>query len=358
MRTRRRTEMMPRGGVALLAAIAVGLILLQCVAALDTVRNQRLEASLRQSQVRERIARRRAEAQARRERRREEVEARKREVRRKREARRHTWPDWGEFEEPPSAGVPQSEHMGLDLHNELRSLHGAPALEWSDAVAASAQEWADKLAAEGCDLVHDMDSGYGENLAKGHESLDLAIQDWYDEVRWYNHRRARFSERTGHYTQLVWMNSENVGCAQATCHDDRFGRKIFVCRYDPPGNFHGHFAENEWANHLANNRNCNLEHSTYQWRNSAGENLASGFGSMDQAVQGWYDEVCLYNHVSGGFGTSTGHYTQMVWADTTRLGCAQVVRSGCRMYVCHYGPAGNFAGQFQQNVHEPYSKNC
>lgn len=39
----------------------------------------------------------------------------------------------------------------------------------------------------------------------------------------------------GHYTQVVWANSGNLGCAMATCGSGR----VWVCNYDPPGNWAG-----------------------------------------------------------------------------------------------------------------------
>lgn len=44
-----------------------------------------------------------------------------------------------------------------------------------------------------------------------------------------------------------------------------------------------------------------------------------------------------------------GHYTQLVWAETNRVGCGftaySVNNRRINYYVCNYGPAGNFAGK-------------
>jgi len=40
----------------------------------------------------------------------------------------------------------------------------------------------------------------------------------------------------GHYTQIVWRDTKQVGCGVA--RDNR--REIWVCNYDPPGNWVGH----------------------------------------------------------------------------------------------------------------------
>lgn len=71
-----------------------------------------------------------------------------------------------------------------------------------------------------------------------------------------------------------------------------------------------------------------------------GENLAWGYDSMSAAVQAWYDEVAAYNFASCGFSGATGHFTQLVWRDTVKVGCA--VNKACAMptYICQYSPPG------------------
>eukprot|EP00746_Dinoflagellata_sp_MGD_P112146 gnl/MRDRNA2_/MRDRNA2_49101_c0_seq1.p1 gnl/MRDRNA2_/MRDRNA2_49101_c0~~gnl/MRDRNA2_/MRDRNA2_49101_c0_seq1.p1 ORF type:complete len:136 (-),score=15.66 gnl/MRDRNA2_/MRDRNA2_49101_c0_seq1:64-471(-) len=64
----------------------------------------------------------------------------------------------------------------------------------------------------------------------------------------------------------------------------------------------------------------------------------------------WYDEIKL---TSGGrvssFSSGTGHYTQVVWKETTDLGCAVCGR----LLNCQYGIGGNMGGQFNNNVNGP-----
>ncbi|XP_073983222.1 salivary antigen-5-like [Rhodnius prolixus] len=75
-------------------------------------------------------------------------------------------------------------------------------------------------------------------------------------------------------------------------------------------------------------------------------------------VKGWFDEVQLYAY-GDSFSAQTGHYTQMVWAKTARLGCGYSYYLQDFWYVgylvCNYSPAGNYVGQ------KPYRKgkiNC
>merc|ERR1712217_366465 len=50
-----------------------------------------------------------------------------------------------------------------------------------------------------------------------------------------------------------------------------------------------------------------------------------------------------------GFGMDTGHYTQVVWMETTSLGCG--IQGS--LLVCQYGPGGNMQGGFERNVLAP-----
>ena len=65
----------------------------------------------------------------------------------------------------------------------------------------------------------------------------------------------------------------------------------------------------------------------------------------------WYDEVAMYNFTQPGFSSATGHFTQVVWKATTKVGCAIVISSkGKVIGVCHYTSSGNVAGQYKSNV--------
>lgn len=64
---------------------------------------------------------------------------------------------------------------------------------------------------------------------------------WYDEVSLYNFASGGFSGATGHFTQLVWKSTTEVGCGISISRDS----KIYaVSQYTPPGNVQGRFKEN------------------------------------------------------------------------------------------------------------------
>jgi pathogenesis-related protein 1 len=131
----------------------------------------------------------------------------------------------------------------LSAHNRFRASHCAAPLRWSARLATFAQAWADRLARKGCRLEHRTRSSYGENLAAGSSSImgaEDAARGWYREVRGYRFARGGFSMSTGHFTQMVWLGSQRLGCGTSRCGDIR----LWVCNYDPPGNFEGQFRQN------------------------------------------------------------------------------------------------------------------
>jgi uncharacterized protein YkwD len=95
---------------------------------------------------------------------------------------------------------------------------------------------------------------------------------------------------------------------------------------------------------------CNLNHSSGPY----GENLfgASPAGGATTAavVESWYGEVAQYNFARPGFGMDTGHFTQVVWRGTTRLGCGVARCADSEVWVCNYDGPGNVEGQFPDNV--------
>jgi uncharacterized protein YkwD len=138
--------------------------------------------------------------------------------------------------------VPAAEEM-LALHNAKRRAHCAPDLAWSSELAAAAQAWANR-----CEFAHaprSVNPSQGENLARGTPEMgrpSFLFGRWYDEVRQYDFGSPGFQKGTGHFTQIVWRGTRQVGCAVASCS----GRNYWVCRYAPAGNIvnPGYFEKN------------------------------------------------------------------------------------------------------------------
>ncbi|KAF7068229.1 hypothetical protein CFC21_074005 [Triticum aestivum] len=96
---------------------------------------------------------------------------------------------------------------------------------------------------------------------------------------------------------------------------------------------------------------CQLIHTPHG--RPYGENLYGGGGTewtATDAVNSWVSEKQYYDHdsntCSAPEGESCGHYTQVVWRDSTAIGCARVVcDSGDGVFIiCSYNPPGNFPG--------------
>ncbi len=115
---------------------------------------------------------------------------------------------------------------------------------------------------------------------------------------------------------------------------------------------------------------CDLEHTSNASRTAwaqgnawaqaqgvghVGENLATGHTGNDDAagvVERWASEVSDYDYEANSCSGVCGHYTQIVWRNSRFLGCGVAIcpegsdtTYGDQIWVCHYGPAGNFVGE-------------
>ena len=123
----------------------------------------------------------------------------------------------------------------LDHHNQVRKEVGAPPLTWSKELAAFAQEWADHLAATQT-FNHRPNNKYGENIFMGSSNytpMDASL-GWYSEKKYYKYGKFKGNPKTGHYTQMVWKNTTQVGVGVATASN---GDIYVVANYNPPGNY-------------------------------------------------------------------------------------------------------------------------
>jgi len=70
-------------------------------------------------------------------------------------------------------------------------------------------------------------------------------------------------------------------------------------------------------------------------------------------VDKWYQEVSKYNFRAGkDDNLAAGHFTQVVWKGSKKLGIALARRNNKVYVVANYDPPGNFIGQYGQNVFE------
>ncbi|KAF7543962.1 hypothetical protein G7Z17_g10320 [Cylindrodendrum hubeiense] len=124
----------------------------------------------------------------------------------------------------------------LNSTNFYRSEHNATALTWNETLEDFASDYLDD---NDCEFEH---SGgpYGENLAIGYPNATASVEAWGDERDDYNFKRGKFSHGTGHFTQLVWKATTDVGCGRRLCGQSGW---YLVCEYWPRGNVIGAFTD-------------------------------------------------------------------------------------------------------------------
>jgi pathogenesis-related protein 1 len=145
----------------------------------------------------------------------------------------------------PKGAAGESVTAVLDGHNTTRSAVGVPDLTWSDDLAAIAANWG-----AGCRFEHSNGST-GENLYATSQLklpeatvLAAAVKSWADEKRSYSYSSNTCASGAlcGHYTQMVWKQTRQVGCAVVSCPQGMESFQagtLVVCEYDPPGNYRG-----------------------------------------------------------------------------------------------------------------------
>jgi len=135
----------------------------------------------------------------------------------------------------------------LATQNMERAAVGVPPLAWNEGLATEARAWAHELAATGR-FEHSPDepgkNPEGENLWAGTPRAyapEAMVGLWVAEKKDYragvfpNNSKSGDVENVGHYTQLIWRDTRQVGCATATGQREEF----LVCRYSSAGNVYG-----------------------------------------------------------------------------------------------------------------------
>nr|XP_022909966.1 uncharacterized protein LOC111421045 [Onthophagus taurus] len=361
-------------------------------------------------------------------------------------------------------GVSKDEkNQIVALHNYLRKqiangkVKGQPRgvnlkrMSWDESLAEQAQNVANTCEFKHLSINDDRWSWVGQNLFNSMATNYNKKTDWKGVIQnsWFGEKdnykyRAEYTKNVVHYTQLVWANTNKVGCGYThfPIEGDFPYKKLYVCNYAPGGNIegenpykkgksgcenlsnkmkfqlfllalfyvehlnavcneavhqravsesdkkaivdiHNHFRtliaqgkvpgqprginlkRMKWDENLAREaqkiaNTCEFTHKSVQdgrW-SWVGQNLYTSSSTnydtrtdWNGAITAFFNEHKMYKFGSG-FSMNTGHYTQVVWAESDHVGCGYThyenSRSGYRyhkLYVCNYGPGGNIVGQ-------------
>jgi pathogenesis-related protein 1 len=154
------------------------------------------------------------------------------------------------------AAQPADAVATLTAHNMVRSAVRVPDLVWSEDLATIATDYAATLEQQGCpsEPPHSPASKQGplgENLYWASPVIwndgrtepqqltpKQVVDTWAAEKVNYNYQTNTCTpgEVCGHYTQLVWAATTEVGCGYAVCANNS---QVWVCNYSPPGNVSG-----------------------------------------------------------------------------------------------------------------------
>ena len=139
------------------------------------------------------------------------------------------------------------QKSALDAHNKYRAKHHAGKLVLNQELCDIAQKYAQELARTG-NFAHSNGSFHGDNMGENLFACygmkitgKMMTDDWYDEISQYDFNNPGYISGTGHFTQVVWKGSKQVGFGFAQARD---GYYYGVANYYPAGNFIGEFEEN------------------------------------------------------------------------------------------------------------------
>ena len=153
-------------------------------------------------------------------------------------------------EEPSSISGTDFQKSALDAHNNYRAKHHVGKLVLNQELCDIAQKYAEELARTG-NFAHSGGSFHGDNMGENLFACygmritgKMMTDDWYNEVKQYDFNNPGYISGTGHFTQIVWKGSKQVGFGYAQARD---GYYYGVANYYPAGNFIGEFEDNVFS---------------------------------------------------------------------------------------------------------------
>lgn len=113
---------------------------------------------------------------------------------------------------------------------------------WSNMLYKKARRWAVYLA-DNNRFIHEKKDPGNLFLSAGKptEPCTRAVQLFYTEEKNYDYKTPEVFKGAGHFTQVVWKNTKQIG---AFSKERKDGKTVVVVKYSPPGNVRGYFAKN------------------------------------------------------------------------------------------------------------------
>ena len=139
----------------------------------------------------------------------------------------------------------------LAKHNYYRRMHHVEPLTLNYTLCRIAQNYSNRLAFAIRGIVHSRNKYKNEELGENIYFCQYekpigseATSDWYSEIKDHDFNDNNGNINTGHFTQVVWRGSKEVGFGVTKNEDDQY---FVVANYYPPGNIYGTFKENVFA---------------------------------------------------------------------------------------------------------------
>uniref|UniRef100_A0A8D8Q4Q0 Golgi-associated plant pathogenesis-related protein 1 n=2 Tax=Cacopsylla melanoneura TaxID=428564 RepID=A0A8D8Q4Q0_9HEMI len=177
----------------------------------------------------------------------------------------------------PGSAEELRQNYTLQFHNEKRLLHPVAPLVYNEELESLAKDWAETLLKEG-KFYHRPNNKYGENIffytasfyLEDDDVIRKSLNAWYNEIEAYvdlfdkepSIEQLTSGTPTGHFTQVVWKGTTEVGLGVARKDSDESHLVVVVANYAPPGNILGRFRENvfppiEWKKNVTSNTGRN-----------------------------------------------------------------------------------------------------
>ena len=140
----------------------------------------------------------------------------------------------------------QYREKALRIHNEYRIKHNSPELKMNEKLNEMAENYANLLLdSEGKKAfplnIYEYGSILGENIMiSTKKTVEEMCEAWHNERKNYDYNLNNFQKGTGHFTQLIWKETKEVGFGFIFKDNNFCG----VAYYYPAGNILGEFSEN------------------------------------------------------------------------------------------------------------------